>query len=36
MFQWNARLAAVVGVTVSIAAVAGDFCWLFNWLNWSW
>jgi hypothetical protein len=33
MFQWNARLAAVVAVAVAIAAVLGDFG---GWLSWGW
>jgi hypothetical protein len=33
MFQWNARLVAVIGVAVALASVLGD---LSDWLSWGW
>ena len=32
MFQWNARLAAVIGVAVALASACGDW----DWLSWGW
>jgi hypothetical protein len=33
MFQWNARLAAVIAVAVALASALGDFG---DWLSWGW
>jgi hypothetical protein len=33
MFQWNARLATVLAVAVSLAALLGD---LQDFLSWGW
>jgi hypothetical protein len=32
MFQWNARLAGVIAVTVALASALGDWAWL----SWGW
>jgi hypothetical protein len=32
MFQWKARLAAVMMLAATVAAIGGDF----DWLHWGW